>query len=697
MSQVFRESRLGSQTSSFIDSPVPRKRSSGNSGFHSEALYLWSAGELRRRPDIMEKRGALLQHEGAATESVGKTALSAPKIVPGRKLRKWIILLAVWFLAAAYAGSYLKRGWIPHDEGVFAQSADRVMRGELPHRDYTEIYTGGLAYLHAFAFRHFGENFATLRIVLFVFFLLWVPAFYWTASRMVSDWIAGGVTLLAVVWSLPNYSAAVPSWYNLFFATFSLAALFAYLRDPSFKWLFLAGLCSGCSFLAKSTALYYVAGVLLFFLFSEQCKTLSADKLGKTRFTLYSALVVFSMLLFQAGLALLIREHGNAAEVMNFVVPPSILATLILLQEFHAGSRTSGDRIQTLFRMVLPFALGFLLPLAAFIIPFVHGNAVHAALKGIFLLPLRRLLSAYFAPPALITMVPSLYLVAILILGIRVRGAWHWIVSLATAVLIACYLIWSAHEWMFYQRMWHAAYWLTPLLTLTGALVLSSKRWKTASSSGSLERQQLYLILAVLTLCSLVQYPFSAPIYFCYVAPLVILGAVALLRQFPSIPRSLLSVVYSGFLLFGVLRVTPPFIHSMGFQYQPDPETQVMNLQRAGGLRVDHVSLEIYRKLIPMIQQHAGSGEIYAAPDCPEVYFLAGYRNPTRASFDFFQDDSRKREDVLRLLDGRPVKVIVLNRYPPFSTPLPPDLHLALQMRFPYFAIIENFEVRWRE
>jgi hypothetical protein len=154
---------------------------------------------------------------GGALISAGKGSAS-----PSR-LRSWIILLCVWLIVGIYAGSYLKRGWIPHDEGAFAQSADRILQGELPHRDFTEIYTGGLAFLHAAAFRYLGENLATLRIVLFAFFLCWVPAFYWIASQLVVDWMAGGVTLLAVVWSLPNYSAAVPSWYNLFFATFSVA------------------------------------------------------------------------------------------------------------------------------------------------------------------------------------------------------------------------------------------------------------------------------------------------------------------------------------------------------------------------------------------------------------------------------------------------------------------------------------------
>ena len=645
----------------------------------------------------MQSRGVLFQRIEDGSESVRHPAPSRPKIGPSGNLRRWFILLVVWLLAAAYAGAYLKRGWIPHDEGAFAQSAERVMHGELPHRDYTEIYTGGLAYLHAFAFRHLGENLATLRIVLFVFFLLWVPVFYWIATCLTPDWIAGCVTLLAVVWSLPNYSAAVPSWYNLFFATFSLAALFAYFRARSSKWLMVAGLCSGFSFLAKSTALYFLAAVLLFFLFSEQWETPSLTKSGETSFTFYSALVVLLMLLFQAGLALLIRQHGNASELMNFVLPPSILATSILFREIREGRRRSRDRIRSLLRMILPFGLGFLIPLVVFSIPFARGGALRAALTGIFLVPFKRLSSANFPPPNVTGMIPSLCLVAVLILGAYASGIGRWIVCLASAALWACYLVWSANEWTYYQRMWHAAYWLIPLLVLAGALSILYKRWNARTQASSSSQQQLFLILAVLALCSLVQYPFSAPIYFCYVAPLVILGAVAVLRQFPSIPRALLAVVYGGFLFFGVLRVTPPFILFMGFQYQPDPETHALRLPRAGGIRVDRESFETYQKLIPLIREHAGSGQIYATPDCPEVYFLAEYSNPTRASFDFFEGESRDRENILKLLDQRQIRTVVLNRHPAFSAPLLPDVYQALLMRFPDVANVGNFEVMWRE
>jgi len=614
-----------------------------------------------------------------------------------QRLRWWVVLLITWLIGGVYAGSYLRRGWVPHDEGAFAQSADRVLHGELPHRDYTEIYTGGLAYLNAFAFRYFGENFGTLRIVLFVFFLLWLPVFYWIASRLVSDWHAGGITLLAVAWSLPNYSAAVPSWYNLFFATFGLAALLTYLDKRSSRWLFVAGLCGGLSFLAKSTALYYVAAVLLFFLFYEQNLSSSRANPERPRRFLYSSFVAFSMVLFVAALAALVWPQASVERFLNFVFPSAILATLVLVREGRSMRRPNRERFLELLRMCIPFGLGFLVPVFAFLLLYIRGNAFHALVSGVFVVPSKRVWGAFMDPPDIATIAPSLCLAGVLALGAWLRSIARWILVFASGVAIVYYLISSAHDAANYRAAWHAAYWLTPFLSLVGGFILWRGTRGVASFGDSIGQQQLFLILAASSLCSLVQYPFSAQIYFCYIAPLVILAAVAILVLFRSIPRPLLVVVFAGFLLFAVLRVTPPFIYVMGLYDQPDPETQVLDLPRAGSLRIEARSVEIYKRLIPLIQQHAGAGEIYAAPDCPEIYFLSGYRNPTSALFDFFEDDYGSSERVLRLVDSRPIRVVVLNGDPSFSEMLPTDVRKALMNRFPKSERIGDFEVLWRD
>src|SRR5258708_5614868 len=81
-------------------------------------------------------------------------------------------------------------------------------------------YTGGLSYLDAYIFRLFGIDLIWLRVFISAVFLAWVPAVYAMSREFLLPWAAGGVTLVAVAWSIPNYSAAMPAWFCLFFAAF---------------------------------------------------------------------------------------------------------------------------------------------------------------------------------------------------------------------------------------------------------------------------------------------------------------------------------------------------------------------------------------------------------------------------------------------------------------------------------------------
>src|SRR5258707_1681615 len=108
------------------------------------------------------------------------------------------IFLLVWLLSGLYVGLNLNHGWDPDDEGTLGQSAERVLHGEMPHRDFDDPYTGGLAYVDAFVFKLFGINLFWLRVFLFVCFLAWVPSIYALAREFLSPWPAGAVTLVAV-------------------------------------------------------------------------------------------------------------------------------------------------------------------------------------------------------------------------------------------------------------------------------------------------------------------------------------------------------------------------------------------------------------------------------------------------------------------------------------------------------------------
>src|SRR4051812_9164667 len=114
----------------------------------------------------------VLNSEQITRTSIAGTATRPSSLKFSRQ--SWIVLTLLILLSAAYAGFYLKRGWVPHDEGAFALSAERVLQGELPHRDFDEIYTGGLAFVNAGAMRAFGMTLVAMRYPLLITFLLWV-------------------------------------------------------------------------------------------------------------------------------------------------------------------------------------------------------------------------------------------------------------------------------------------------------------------------------------------------------------------------------------------------------------------------------------------------------------------------------------------------------------------------------------------
>jgi len=605
--------------------------------------------------------------------------------------REWLLLVLVWAASGLYAASLLGRGWVPHDEGAIAQSAQRTLEGQMPHRDFNELYTGGLSYLNAVSFRLFGENLLAPRMVLYLFFLAWLPVVYQISRRFCSAAGAAALTLLAAVWSIPNYSAALPSWYNLFFATFGLAAVLRFLDTSRRRWLFVAGFCCGVSFLFKLSGIYLAAGVVLFLVFLEQDLGRDDPRGQRPQARLYSAFVVFGMSAFVFGIMLILRHHGRAVVLVEFMVPALSLAGLCILREFAGVPGPPARRFSTFFRLLLPFVLGAGFPILLFLIPYVRAGALTDFIGGVFILPGRRLDSASRRPVGfslhmILTTVVVTGLMAAAYMN-RLRARW---VQVAVAVSLVTAFILSKTYPRVFVSLWAPLLLLIPLSTLAAVWILMNTRVPP------LPRRQIMLLVSVTATCTLIQFPFSARIYFCYVAPLLALSLGALFSVPARVSRPVLGMLLAFYLAFAVFRVTPSFLHTMAYFYQPDPETEPLRLPRSGGLRVDRPRAIEYERLIPEIQAHAGRSDyIYAGPDCPEVYFLAGKRNPTRAMFEFLEDPGEQTVRVLRAIDTHQVEAVVLYSSPEFSGPLPPELLAALRERFPQAEMIGQFELRW--
>lgn len=612
---------------------------------------------------------------------------------PGPSARRIGILtfLIAFILSAAYGFSHLKVGWIPGDDGLLAESALRVLQGQFPHRDFVDAYTGGLSFLNAVAFRLWGTNLAAMRWMVFAAFLAWLPAVFYVARRFTSAVPAAGITLLAAVWSLPTYPTAMPSWYNLFFAVFGMAALLRHLEVGGRRWLFLAGVLGGASILIKVIGLYYVAGVLLFFVFREQeftsaraenCDQSQAGLASRT----YRWFSTVSLIAFLALLLLIMRRRFDDREFVYFFLPSASLAFLLVRRE--ARISPIPGRFSALFRMILPFAAGLVLPILIFLIPYVASGSLGIFFRGTDRLGSIAALGA-LRPPAthsLIYAIPVVVLLAAATFWKPLAGALRGLVFVVTLLLL---LLTAKYEGSVAAMVWRSALVLTPIVVLLGAAVLLV-RPRYADAVSELRRQQLMLALAIAAVCSLVQFPFSAPIYFCYCAPLTALACFALLsiRQRPASPLVLASVL-GFYVLFAVLVVVPNRIFQRWMFLPATPPVETLHLARAGGLRVEAAPL--FENVVALVQQHSTNGLLLASPECPELYFLSGLRNPTR------NDSFISVRDLLRVANSYDINVIVLNDRAFFGREsLTPALRANLARQFPNTETVGRYRVYWR-
>ncbi len=590
--------------------------------------------------------------------------LSAPgvHVLPAKpSSRTWLWLALVLLLSGLYMARELKRGWVPADEGTLAESADRVLHGELPHRDYHEGYTGGSSYLNAAAFWLFGTNLASMRYMLFLFFLAWVPAVYYVASRFVSPLVAGAVTLLAVAWGPPNYAAAMPSWYNLFFATFGLAALLRYTEAQSDRWLLIAGFCGGISFLFKQLGVYFVAGTLLFLLFREQMTPGSAPA-DRRESMWYRGFLLTSVLLYEALLFGLLRKLANAATYLYYWVPNLAVGATIVWQEFHAAPNRS-RRFSFFLRELAWFGIGVAAPIAVFLIPYCLTGSLSPVVRDLITIPGRLVLHTGAKPEVFSFVLGSLadlvVIAAVLsIRSINPRQFWGQILlGVSIALLIPAALLLARQMPGFYMVVWNTIWALAPVVVVLGVGLLV--RRSTLNRLEFMQRQRLFITLSVTAACGLLQFPFRN-IYFCY-----------------------------------VFELTPGFVYHLAYEYAPDTQTVRLSLPRAGGLRVTAESAREYEELDSLIRQHARGEYIFAKPDSPEVYFLSGFHDPSGIFYDFYEDPSGRTQRALAAIELHNVNLVVLHHHRGVD-PIADDLKTALEHEFPNRADAGDFEVRWK-
>ncbi len=613
---------------------------------------------------------------------------------PGSHLR---VLLGIWILAAAALAPRALDGWIPGDEGLLGQTAERVLAGELPHLDFDDTYTGALAFLHALAFRVLGLELTSIRWLLLAATLVFLPLVYRLAARRSPPLVAGAVTLMCLVWSVPSYFTGMPSWYNLFLATGGTLALVRHVEDGRRRWLFAAGLCGGASLVIKSAGLLYIAAVLLFLVYREQALDEDNPPAPAGRL-LYPTFVTAGLGAFLAVLIGFISGRPGAMEVLLYVVPGLVLCAFLLWGVWRRPGSGFAARLRRLLGLALPFLAGVLPPVLLFLVPYALRSGLGELLTASFLFPEKRLQYGVHALPGPATAICALPLLVLLgwpLVRPSPGSLERWL--LPPAALGAALLLAQGSNLYAYQTVWFSLRPLVPALAAAGCLTLA--RGQLRRDLAGDRRQTLFLLLAMVSMTGIVQFPYAWGVYFCYFAPLLILAWLYLADAQPGAPRRLHLAAAGFYFLFGLLWVDLGWVETHGRQFTHQRHDTLLELDR-GGLRVTAEKAELYRRLVAEIRRRAPEdAAIYATPDCPEVYFLAARRNPTPTFADFFEDDYGTAERdgrLLRLLDDQRVDVVVLHWTPAFSR-LSRGFAATVFERYPNRLPLYPFTVHWRD
>lgn len=609
---------------------------------------------------------------------------------------RFLVGLVVWLVSALYVLPYVHRGWVPHDEGVLGQSAERVESGELPQRDFDDVYTGGLSFLHALGFRLLGTRLASLRLLLLAVFLAFVPALYAVALRFARPVAAGTLTFLGVVWSVPNYFASMPSWYHLFLATFCAFALLRQLETGGRRWLFLAGLCAGAALLIKLHGLFLLASVLLFLVYREQETFRERGGSGEVRGWGFPLLKGVGLLTFAALLWRLVSNRPAAMEYLHFFVPGAAVCAFLLWSEFRERSGTLRLRGTSFLRLLLPFLAGAAAPIVLFLVPYVASGGLEAFWRGLLAQSDSRLTNRNLGVwlPGIDTFASGLVYGGVLLFASTVVRAPRrgWITAGAAALAIGL-LLFSGNSAV-YREVFQSARSLGALAVVAGCLLLV--RGTISNGLPSEQRQKIFLVTAVAAMAVMVQFPFAAPIYFCFAAPLVAMLVLAVAEAEPRSVRGVHRTALLFYLCFGVLRLNVGYVSNLGLRFERYRVDGDLDPVR-GGLEVPEDDRAAYTSLVALIRQKTGGGSVFAGPDCPEVYFLSNRPNLTRSLIDFLGGPRPGPGVVLRLLREKGIAVVVVNRRPDFSPAVSDPVLLAIRSDYPQSRDIGQFTVFWRE
>lgn len=178
-----------------------------------------------------------------------------------RSLIAPLIVLVV--TSIVYGAIYFREDSIPTAIGANLVPAERVLKGEVPYRDFYKIQTPGILLLNAALFKFWGTSWMTAATGVLIFKILTITLMFLIARRVCSLKAAAASTTLALLWLAPGGPfRPAPIQYEMLFVMAAIYFVLRWVDSRSVVQLFAAGLAAGMVAIFKQNVGVY-AGLAL--------------------------------------------------------------------------------------------------------------------------------------------------------------------------------------------------------------------------------------------------------------------------------------------------------------------------------------------------------------------------------------------------------------------------------------------------
>jgi hypothetical protein len=170
------------------------------------------------------------------------------------------LLAVIVIVSAVYGSIYFREESISTGIGANLVPAERVLKGEVPYRDFYKIQTPGILLLNAGLFKLFGASLLTALKGVLVFKILTVAMVFLIARMAVSQLIALVPALLAMMWLPPGGPfRPAPIQYEMLFILAAIYFMLRWIDSHKAMDVFVAGLAVGIVALFKQNVGVYTA------------------------------------------------------------------------------------------------------------------------------------------------------------------------------------------------------------------------------------------------------------------------------------------------------------------------------------------------------------------------------------------------------------------------------------------------------